>query len=97
MQLFNIPLPMIKYTLGNYMKPESAPALPTIDNRMLDGFLEFFEKKSCAQSSCEDCKYCERIAGKVVSINAEVKETADCFAKALDDVISGKAIMEGPF
>ncbi len=97
MQLFNIPLPMIKYTLTKYMKPGFNPSLPRIDNRMLDGFLDFFEKKSCSQSICEDCRYCDRISEKALSVNPEVKETADYFAEALDEVISGKAINEGPF
>lgn len=97
MELFNIPTPMIKFVLAKYMKPGFNPALPYIDNRALDGFLEFFEKKSCSLSDCDECRYCDRLAAKAIKITPEVMETAVCFKKALEDVISGKTISEGSF
>ena len=86
--LFNIPVPMIQYTIGQYMEPDFKPELPYIDNRALDGFLEFFRNKSCAQSDCDECRYCDRIAEKAVTNTASGKTTATYFKKAIDDIFN---------
>ncbi len=88
MNLFNIPVPMIQYTIGQYMEPGFTPELPYIDNRALDGFLDFFRNKSCAQSDCNECHYCDRIAEKVVKNTAPGKTTAAYFEKAIDDIFT---------
>lgn len=97
MELFNIPMHVIKFTLAKYTRPGFNPALPYIDNRTLDGFLDFFETKSCSQSNCNECRYCDKLSKKAVKITPEVLETAVYFEKVLEDVISGKTISEGQF
>jgi collagenase-like PrtC family protease len=44
-----------------------------IDNRKLDGFIDFFFEKDCFHSSCDDCGYCAEIAKKAISINEKEK------------------------
>lgn len=39
---------------------------PHVDNRALDGFLEYFKKQDCALTDCDKCGYCKRIADKAV-------------------------------
>ncbi len=44
---------------------------PYIDNRALDGFLEFYKKHDCSVSDCDKCGYCQRIADKAVLFKNE--------------------------
>ena len=37
-----------------------------IDNRRLDGFLDFFKGCECEAATCEECGYCERVAAEAV-------------------------------
>lgn len=39
-----------------------------IDNKQLDGFIEFFKKQDC-EANCGDCGYCELWAKKAVTMN----------------------------
>lgn len=43
-----------------------------IDNKKLDGFLDFFVAGKC-KKDCSKCKYCEQIANRVITENTEVK------------------------
>ena len=58
-----------------------------IDNRALDGFAEHFKTHDCYHSSCEECGYCKRWAGKVVSIDEEKRQAIlkkfDAFVEAI--------------
>jgi collagenase-like PrtC family protease len=61
-----------------------------IDNRALDGFLEFFKNKNCYASACDECGYCRQIARKAVTIDPE--KTAVSLAKIdkkLNDLVGG--------
>jgi len=40
---------------------------PYINNKALNGFLDFYKKHDCSISDCDKCNYCERIAKKSVS------------------------------
>lgn len=62
-----------------------------IDNRMLDGFLEYFVKGNCNLNSCQDCDYCREVARKVVKIDSSrcsiiIKQ----YERILNDLLSGK-------
>jgi collagenase-like PrtC family protease len=35
-----------------------------LDNRKLNGFIEYFKRNDCNQTSCQDCQYCERFFEK---------------------------------
>ena len=47
-------------------------SIPYIDNRKLDGFLDYFKKRNCSLMNCEECKYCEQYAK--YAINYSEKE-----------------------
>lgn len=62
-----------------------------IDNRALDGFIDFFKKKDCRASSCDECGYCRKLTGKAVTVEQEVFEAARLKHKEiLGDLINGK-------
>lgn len=44
-----------------------------IDNKKLDGFIDFFMKGNCS-SNCPTCGYCERVAKRVIEENNEVTD-----------------------
>ena len=44
-----------------------------IDNKKLDGFIDFFVKGNCS-SNCPTCGYCERVAKRVIEENNEVTD-----------------------
>ena len=61
-----------------------------IDNRALDGFIEFFLKDNCELRSCQACGYCEKAAERSVKINRESAEKSRRLHRAfLDKLISG--------
>ncbi|MHA1301327.1 MAG: U32 family peptidase, partial [Candidatus Helarchaeota archaeon] len=41
-----------------------------IDNRKLDGFIEFFKKQNCI-AMCDECNYCEKWAKKAIFLDIE--------------------------
>lgn len=45
-----------------------------IDNRALDGFLEFFFTVDCSTRDCEACRYCHRFADRAVWIDPKFRE-----------------------
>lgn len=62
-----------------------------IDNRSLDGFIEFFLKENCESRPCRECGYCERVAGKVIKINpASQANMRQTHINLLDKMISGE-------
>lgn len=62
-----------------------------IDNRKLDGFLERFTKFSCRDVSCEECRYCHKIAEQAVVIDENYKQDCLGLHKKIDDnIVSGK-------
>lgn len=42
-----------------------------IDNKKLNGFLEFFKQNNC-KGDCSNCNYCKNIAAKTISTNDEI-------------------------
>lgn len=62
-----------------------------IDNRDLDGFLEFFKHKNCDSSSCDECGYCKEIAEKVVKVDPKKRDFAiSRLNKMIDDLTSSR-------
>jgi len=45
-----------------------------IDNKKLDGFLEFFKKHDCRRASCDNCGYCQRIFDKAATYDRGMAE-----------------------
>lgn len=62
-----------------------------IDNRSLDGFIEYFLNENCSLKSCDDCKYCRQIAEKTVKIAPDwhAKVISD-YRKYLDSLVGGE-------
>lgn len=62
-----------------------------IDNRKLDGFLDFFLKEDCDLKSCDDCGYCKRIAAQAIKIDTEYqRKTLQKYSQFRDGLISGR-------
>jgi len=62
-----------------------------LDNRKLDGFIEYFKKNDCNQTSCSDCRYCETVFEKVASVNEEgVKMAAQRVRDFSEKLLSGE-------
>ncbi|MCK4917217.1 MAG: U32 family peptidase [Candidatus Omnitrophica bacterium] len=61
-----------------------------IDNRALDGFIEFFLKDNCELKSCGECGYCEDVARRSVRINlASQKRMSQLHRDFLAGMVSG--------
>lgn len=60
-----------------------------IDNRKLDGFLEYFIKEDCGLKSCQACNYCSTISEKVIKID-DIKRSdlIGTYEKELNEIIS---------
>ncbi len=44
-----------------------------IDNRKLDGFINYFIEEQCRDKSCDECGYCRKIAAKAINIDENVR------------------------
>ncbi len=61
-----------------------------VDNRALDGFLEFLLTVDCHQRDCEECRYCHRVAERAVRIDPEFRrEVLRRSDEILEDLCSG--------
>lgn len=49
------------------------PSHVYIDNKKLEGFIDFFRKGKCT-GVCSKCNYCKRIANKAINENLEIKQ-----------------------
>ena len=62
-----------------------------LDNRKLNGFIEYFKKNDCNQTSCSDCRYCETFFEKVAVVNEEgVKKAAQRVKDFSEKLLSGE-------
>lgn len=61
-----------------------APQHIYIDNKKLDGFIQFFIKNKC-KSDCTNCNYCRKIANKVITQNEDVKNVLLDLYNQFDD------------
>ncbi len=62
-----------------------------IDNRKLDGFLDYFKKADCLRTDCDRCGYCERVANQAIIFDEEWrKEMILRFDRALEILIKGE-------
>jgi collagenase-like PrtC family protease len=62
-----------------------------LDNRKLNGFIEYFKKNDCNQTSCSDCRYCETFFEKVAVVNEEgVKKAAQKVKDFSEKLLSGE-------
>jgi collagenase-like PrtC family protease len=62
-----------------------------MDNRKLDGFIEFFKKNDCNQTTCSACRYCETVFKKVAVVDEEgVKKAARRVRDFSDKLLTGE-------
>lgn len=60
-----------------------------IDNAELTDFLQGFQKIRCAETYCEDCRYCHRYAERAVRFDrAEAREIAGDIGRLLEDAMT---------
>ena len=65
-------------------------AKPYIDNRRLDGFINYFKNQNCL-SECENCKYCEKIANEAIKLDKDhVNAFIEALKNLLDELVSSK-------
>jgi collagenase-like PrtC family protease len=62
-----------------------------IDNQALSGFLDGFRKIRCAETSCEECRYCQRHAERAVRFD---RTEAGRLVKEIDGLLDG--FLAGP-
>lgn len=62
-----------------------------IDNQKLNGFIEFFKRNDCNQTTCSECRYCEKFFEKVSVVNEEgVKRAAQRVRNFSEKLLSGE-------
>jgi collagenase-like PrtC family protease len=62
-----------------------------MDNQKLNGFIEFFKKNDCNQTTCLECRYCETFFEKVSVVNEEgVKRAAQKVRNFSEKLLSGE-------
>jgi collagenase-like PrtC family protease len=73
---------------GDLALPSSP--MVTIDNRALDGFIDFFKTHSCMGRDCAVCTYCDEIARKVVKVDGQpLDDYRRKYQQALDKYLDG--------
>jgi collagenase-like PrtC family protease len=63
---------------------------PYIDNRALDGFLDFYEKNDCDEIDCRTCGYCQRLSQKVLTPNPEAPEAWMGLHEKIEDLTTSR-------
>jgi len=62
-----------------------------LDNQKLNGFIEFFKRNDCNQTTCLECRYCEKFFEKVSVVNEEgVKRAAERVRNFSEKLLSGE-------
>jgi collagenase-like PrtC family protease len=67
-----------------------------MDNRKLDGFIEFFKKNDCNQTTCSACRYCESVFEKVAVVDEEGVKKASRRVRDFSDKLLTGEIFEIP-
>lgn len=63
-----------------------------VDNKKLDGAIEYFIKKDCMSGSCNGCSYCEKLvknAISVISSESQLKIDTGKFKEIVDKLVEG--------
>lgn len=63
-----------------------------IDNKKLDGAIEYFIKKDCMSGSCDGCGFCEKLAREAVRImgpEGQHDQNTGVFKEIVDSLVGG--------
>ncbi|NLD45648.1 MAG: hypothetical protein GX660_00420, partial [Clostridiaceae bacterium] len=62
-----------------------------IDNKKLDGAIEFFIKKDCRNNTCSGCGFCEKLADEAVRIidAPQLEKDTGVFKEVVDMFVEG--------
>jgi hypothetical protein len=74
--------------------PRRGPNPVQIDNRSLDGFIDFFRTTSCRDLDCEKCRYCHEWADKTVEIDPHWRQKMRAIYDDLLTEIDGGAFWD---
>ena len=75
---------------ASVLYPLRGPNPVQIDNRELDGFIDFFRTTSCRDLDCEKCRYCHEWADRAVRIDPAWRERMGAiYDDLLDEIDSG--------
>ena len=62
-----------------------------MDNRKLDGFIDYFIRHDCRSSSCRECGYCYKVARDVIRTDGKLRQEAiKKYESYLSNIVSGK-------
>ena len=94
LRYFFRPLKINPFFISKMAKLSSFNLHIQIDNRALDGFLDFFIAGGCRQKQevCQECGYCQRISEKAVTWDEDaVVKATSAYRDILDEIVSGRA------
>lgn len=61
-----------------------------LDNRKLDGFIDFFKDGRCQGNDCDECGYCRDIASRALYVPKDYrKKMLDAYGKFLGSLVEG--------
>lgn len=73
------------------------PVKPVVENRLLDGFLPFFEAQDCA-TACGTCTYCDEVAAKAVhSDERELARYVGALEDLRDDLVTSRLFVDARY
>lgn len=74
--------------------PRKGKAALVLDNRKLDGFIERFKEKGCADIDCEDCRWCHEWAARAFQVDPDYKAEVQALFRQLFDEMHGGSFWE---
>ena len=83
---------LINISLLFKLKKILGPWKMEINNKDLDGFLEFFIKNGdCRTRDCQECGYCKKVAERVIKVDPQwQKEMTALYKGILEQIIEGR-------
>jgi collagenase-like PrtC family protease len=69
-----------------------------LDNRKMDGFIDFFINGHCRMMNCNECGYCRKTAKKALYVTKAIQDKRlHVYRKMFEDLITGKAFYMNVF
>ena len=63
-----------------------------VDNRKLDGFIEYFAKNGgCRKKDCDECKYCHEFAHRAIKVDESHREECrELYDRIFSNLLTGR-------